>query len=132
MLIKERIRSVQPFLLPLVLAGMACSCAWMGEPNSVSQDRIIRVVVSNHSLADMNVFVERDGRLFRLGMVMSQQNQTYLIRSWMLGGAVEYRLVGDPVGSSQKLFTERLQVDPSAVAHWFVEPAPWLCSVVIR
>ena len=130
--LRLRLRPRLQLPFTLVVALTACSCAWMGDPARENPDDCIRVVVENNSFADMNVFVERDGRLFRLGTVMSKRSEPFLLTHRMLGGATEYRLVADPVGSLEKVFTPPIKAYRDTVTHWMLEPTSWLSAVVFR
>jgi hypothetical protein len=92
----------------------------------------VQVLVDNQSFSDMNVFVERDGRLFRLGTVMSKQAAPFLLTHRMLGGATAYRLVADPIGSLEKIRTQPIRVERDARTYWTLEPTGWLSHVVVR
>ena len=116
----------------LCICGMACACAWMGEPAEDVGANGARVFVENHSFADVNVFVERDGRSFRLGYVRSKQTTPFLIPHRILGGALDYRLVADPVGSLDRITSPRIEVRRDVITYWMLEPSGWLSSVVIR
>ena len=92
----------------------------------------MKVIVENHSFSDMNLFVERDGRLFRLGTVMSKRTTHFALTHRMLGGATQYRLVADPIGSLENVVSPQLKVERDATTYWMLEPAGWLSHVVIR
>ncbi len=129
-------RSLPPAAVPLALLLLssvgASACAWMGEPLDSNPEDCVKVIVENHSFYDMNLFVERDGRLFRLGTVMSKQTTHFALAHRMMGGATRYRLVADPIGSLDKVVSPQLRVERDATTHWMLEPAGWLSHVVIR
>lgn len=119
------------FVHPLLLL-LCTSCGWMAEPNRENPDLWVRVLVENHSFADVNVFVERDGRRFRLGTVYSKATQPFVLTHRMLGGATEYRLLADPIGSPDWVRSPALPVFREATTHWMLEPRSWMSSVIFR
>lgn len=121
--------------LSLLLPGLllpCASCGWMGEPVRENPHLWVRVLVENHSFADVNVFVERDDQRFRLGTVHSKATKPFVLTHRMLGGATEYRLLADPIGSLEWVRSPTLPVFREATTHWRLEPSAWLSSVVFR
>ena len=118
--------------LLLCLSLSASACAWMGAPVEGPQGGSVQVVVHNHSFSDMNIFLERDGHLHRLGFVMSQQTESLTASRRMVGGATSFRLVADPIGSVERLITPMVEVHRTGSVHWMVEPAGHLSTVVYR
>ena len=92
----------------------------------------VQVLVDNQSFSDMNVFVERDDRLFHRSTVMSKQASPFLLTHRVLSGATEYRLVADPVGSLERIRTPIIKVHRDARTYWTLEPSSCLSHVVVR
>jgi len=103
----------------------------VGEPAGDVAQNGARVFVEDHSFAGVNLFVERDGRCFRLGYVRSKQAAPLLIPHRINGGALDYRLVADPVGSLDRITSPRIEVCRGVITQWMLEISGWLSSVVI-
>jgi len=105
----------------------------MGKPTEMDPDDCVRLVVENNNWSAMHVSVECDGRHFRLGTVRSQETEAFLVKDWMLGSALKYRLRALPVaGGTEGILTRFVPVDLEGLTHLMLEPTIWLSTVVVR
>ena len=88
------------------------------------------VVVENHTWWDLTVYLERDEVHFRLGSVGSQETGRFDLRP--LGAATSYRLVADPSGSSEVMYSDPVFRTPNGVVHWILGAQGRMSRLTVR
>ncbi|HET9986625.1 MAG TPA: hypothetical protein VFQ38_23815 [Longimicrobiales bacterium] len=88
---------------------------------AASQAGVVRVRVENHNWLDVNVYAVHNGTRYRLGTVTSMTGHTFQLPISMLAQTGEFRLLVDPIGSSEVFLTEPLLVSPGQQIDWSVE-----------
>jgi hypothetical protein len=81
----------------------------------------VRIRVENHNWLDVNVYAVHNGTRYRLGTVTSMTRQMFRLPVAMLAQTGEFRLLVDPIGSSEVFLTEPLLVSPGQQIDWNVE-----------
>jgi hypothetical protein len=79
------------------------------------------VVVNNHHLLDVNIFVLHDGQADRVGMVSSETSRTIDLPGWMLGQSKLVRLIAEPIGDETRYTSDLLNVQPGQIIELNVE-----------
>jgi hypothetical protein len=79
------------------------------------------VVVNNHHLLDVNIFVLHDGQAERVGMVSSSTSRTIDLPGWMLGQSRLVRLIAEPIGDETRYTSDLLNVQPGQIIELNVE-----------
>ena len=83
------------------------------------------LVVANHHLLDVNVFVQHDGQADRVAMVVAATSKTLVLPLYMLGQGGGIRLIAEPIGDDTRYTTDILTVQPGQVVELDVEnPLP--------
>ena len=118
-------------LVALLLASTSCASA--GNARRARDDAgAIRVVVDNGGWLDMNVYVESEtGARIRIGTVIGSTSRTFTLRTQPFGGGW-FRLVGDPIGSSDMRRSDVISLAPGSTAHWRVGPNPASSWLIVR
>lgn len=99
--------------LGLALAITGCASAAYDTPaNAATGDGAATVVVQNNNWSDMTVYALRNGVRMRLGMVVSMGAERFTLPRMLMSGAGEFRLIADPIGSSEAFRTPPLMVAP--------------------
>lgn len=77
--------------------------------------------IANHNYLDITIYVLHGGQRTRVGTVTGSSTQVFILPSHLLGQGREIELLGDPVGSSDVVRTERLVVQPGQYIDWTLE-----------
>jgi hypothetical protein len=110
-------------VLGLGLGGCARTVGTGGAEDALaaSEAAAVRIRVENHNWLDVNVYAVRNGTRYRLGTVTSMTKQMFRLPVAMVAQSGEFRLLVDPIGSSEVYFTEPLLVTPGQEIDWNVE-----------
>lgn len=117
----------------VVFLACVVGCGVRGETvdrPEASEPPVIRVV--NHNLADMEVYLTRDGARGLLGLVTTGSTATFPVPSDMIGAAGDLRLIADPVGLRLDFRSEPFQVDLGQVVEWTIRARPASSSLVVH
>jgi len=82
----------------------------------------IAIRVINRSVSDVVVELVEDGVRSRLGTAYGGMTGVFFVRWERVQGTGIVRLLGDPVGGSQIVVTDRLSVRPGSMVVWTIEP----------
>ncbi len=91
-----RFRTAAAAVLLLALAGCGLLRREAGEDEEARPETV--VVVENLHWADITIHLLRGEARVRLGTVTSMNTETFVVPPVIVGGAVEIRLMADPVG----------------------------------
>lgn len=75
------------------------------------------VVVENRNWQDVTVYALRGGARVRLGTVTSMQTARFVLSTEMTR-STQFRLMADPVGSSQTFTSDPVRVEPGDQVQW--------------
>lgn len=81
----------------------------------------ITVVIDNHNLLDMTVYLIRGNHPERLGTAPSLSTRIFSLPWRRVEGRGEIRLAADPIGQNGTIRTEFLVVRPGSVVQWTIE-----------
>ena len=117
----------QKWLRTLALAlGLACAGPRQNmDPGPQSNTDGFSLLVTNHHLLDVNVFLQHDGQADRIAMVVAATSKTLVLPLYMLGQAGAIRLIAEPIGDDTRYTTDILTVQPGQMVELNVEnPLP--------
>jgi len=110
-------------LLSLVLLGMV-ACHHRPPPDSRAGpprgEIAIRVI--NRSVSDVVIEMVDGGVPSRLGTAYGGATDVFFVPWERVQSSGSLRLLGDPVGSTQAIVTDRLSVRPGSMVVWTIEP----------
>lgn len=121
----RRFRSFRLSRLCLVLT-LACSAPRQNmdpapQPNSDG----FSLVLTNHHLLDVNIFLQHDGQADRIATVTASTSRTMVLPLYMLGQGGAIRLIAEPIGDDTRYTTDILTVQPGQMVELNVEnPIP--------
>ena len=121
-----------PLPLAIALTLAVSSCATKEFPSDLDEKEEVCVVVENHHFNNVRVYAERDGFRHRLGTVEGLSTQVFRIPDRVLAGAWNFRLIADPMASSETVETHGLQKIPGCHTHWHLAPNIYASRVIIR
>ncbi|MEO8200228.1 MAG: hypothetical protein ABI679_06895 [Gemmatimonadota bacterium] len=129
------------FLIPILLLGFA-ACARKapagGEPGPDSppaqdlSNAEVTIVIVNHHLLDITVYLMRGGNLQRLGTAPGLSTKIFSVPWRRVEGRGEIRLAADPIGQNATIRTEYLVVRPGSVVEWAIESVLTQSSVSVH
>lgn len=114
-------------LLSLTLLALS-ACATLPS-KAPDHDRVVRITVANHQWADMTVFIESNGFRKRLGLVSTGQEALFRFPSHRLPGGPSFRLIADPIGSTEVMVSEPIPIQPGVSPVWILGVTPALNSL---
>ncbi len=79
------------------------------------------VTVANRNWSDVRVYIQRSGSRFRLGTVTSNRTATFEIPPGQLGEGGFLRVTAELIGSSDRISTEDVRIQPGLVIEWNIE-----------
>jgi len=132
-MIPPKRREIRLSLVLVVLPVFAAAgCAGLFPEGPESRPASLNVTVENHQWSDVTVYLVRDETRFRLGFVRAQSEESFRVSAARLGGALDFRLFADPVGSDRFVVTGPIQVPRGGTTVWSIEASSNLSTVVIR
>ena len=107
-----------------VLLGCAAPRQNM-DPEPQENERGFSLVLTNHHLLDVNIFLQHDGQADRIAMVTASTSRTIELPLYMLGQGGAIRLIAEPIGDDTRYTTDILTVQPGQMVELNVEnPIP--------
>jgi hypothetical protein len=83
------------------------------------------LILTNHHLLDVNIFLQHDGQADRIAMVNASTTRTLVLPLYMLGQSGNIRLIAEPIGDDTRYTTDLLTVQPGQIVSLNVEnPIP--------
>jgi hypothetical protein len=89
------------------------------SPSPVSDG--FSLMLTNHNLLDVNVFVFHDGQADRVGTVPASSTRVMVLPLWMLGQSKAIKLIAEPIGADTRYTTDLLSVQPGQTVRLNVE-----------
>jgi hypothetical protein len=116
-------RASAGIMLVLVCWALALGCRGPRQNVGAAPVQASRfaVVVNNHHLLDVNIFVLHDGQAERVGMVSAASSRTIDLPGWMLGQSKLVRLIAEPIGDETRYTSDLLSVQPGQIIELNVE-----------
>lgn len=118
--------------LVAVTVGVTSGCAAFFPESSEPPTKGLRLDVENHQWSGATVYFVRDGVRFRLGFVEAQSTKSFRVSAARLGGAHEFRLIAEAIGSDRRVVTRPIQVLSGSTTVWSLEESSSLSTVVAR
>lgn len=81
----------------------------------------VAVQVKNHNFSDIVISLDQNGRAARLGLAAGHGTTAFLIPWQRLAASGTVRLVGDLLGSPDRIGTELLLVRSGSLVVWTIE-----------
>ncbi len=81
----------------------------------------VTIVIVNHNLLDMTIYLIRGGNRERLGIAQGLSTRVFSLPWRRVEGRGEIRLAGDPIGQNNTIRTEYLIVRPGSIVEWAIE-----------
>jgi hypothetical protein len=79
------------------------------------------LIVNNHHLLDVNIFVQHDGQADRVTTVPASTSRPVALPAWMLGQSRLVRVIAEPIGDDTRYTTDLLSVQPGQTVEVNVE-----------
>ena len=112
------------------LAGLGLALACAGprqnmDPEPQRNADGFSLLLTNHYLLDVNIFLQHDGQADRIAMVNASTSRTLVLPRYMLGQGGAIRLIAEPIGDDTRYTTDLLTVQPGQMVELNVEnPIP--------
>ena len=114
-MIVAREGSTRWLVAALVVVTGACAS---GKSRAPTPTEAFRVVIENANWQEMAVYTQTEaGMKMRLGSVNTGQTRTFVVRTSRVGSG-SFRLLGDPIGSTEIVATQWMVVSPGGTALW--------------
>jgi hypothetical protein len=91
------------------------------DPAPQGQADGFSVILTNHYLLDVNVFLQHDGQADRIAMVNASTSKALELPLRMLGQGGAIRLIAEPIGDDTRYTTDILTVQPGQAVQLNVE-----------
>lgn len=109
-----------------VIAGTAVVLACAGprqnvDPAPEEQADGFSLILTNHHMLDVNVFLQHDGQSDRIAMVNASTSKALELPLRMLGQGGAIRLIAEPIGDDTRYTTDILTVQPGQAVQLSVE-----------
>jgi len=120
-LIQHALPSFPSFPYFVIALIIACAGPRQNVGTAPVEASRFAVIVNNHHLLDVNIFVLHDGQADRVGMVSSSTSRTIDLPGWMLGQSKLVRLIAEPIGDETRYTSDLLNVQPGQIIELNVE-----------
>jgi hypothetical protein len=112
-----------PCFPPITILVLMIACAAPRqnvdpEPQEASG---FSLVLNNHHLLDVNIFLQHDGQADRIATVTSSSSQSLVLPLRMLGHSRAVRIIAEPIGDETRYTSELLVVQPGQIIELNVE-----------
>jgi hypothetical protein len=79
------------------------------------------LVLNNHHLLDVNIFLQHDGQADRIATVTSSSSESLVLPLRMLGHSRAIRIIAEPIGDETRYTSDLLVVQPGQIIELNVE-----------
>jgi hypothetical protein len=109
-------------LLLLTLLALSCRGPRQNmDPGPSPTADGFSLMLTNHNLLDVNVFVFHDGQADRVATVPASSSRLLALPLWMLGQSKAIKLIAEPIGADTRYTTDLLSVQPGQIVRLTVE-----------
>jgi hypothetical protein len=108
-----------------LLLALAMACAGPRQdvdPEPVQADGF-SLILNNHHLLDVNIFLLHDGQPDRIATIPSSTTRAIVLPLRMLGQSKAIRIIAEPIGDETRYTTDLLVVQPGQIVELNVESA---------
>lgn len=109
------------WLAGLLVVGLVAGCGRKHVSQQLEENVDSTVHVENHHWGDVDVFLIHDGQRTRLGMVTATTDQTFTIRSRLVGSASQLQLEAHAIGMPGVLDSETMAYRAGMQINWTLE-----------
>lgn len=129
-----RLRRLAPAALVLLLSACAVFGGQSGDssPGTSGEREVVRVKATNLAWMSIHVYAISGGSWQSLGLLASQDEETWDLSVSLTASRQELRLAADPVGSRQAFISDRILVRPGDLVEWTIQNNLALSSVSVR
>jgi hypothetical protein len=92
------------------------------DPDPVQADGF-SLILNNHHLLDVNIFLQHDGQPDRIATIPSSTTRAIVLPLRMLGQSKAIRIIAEPIGDETRYTTDLLVVQPGQIVELNVESA---------
>jgi len=109
------------FLL-FTLITLACSGPRQNmDPAPAPLSDGFSLMLTNHNLLDVNIFVFHDGQADRVATVPASSSRVLALPLWLLGQSKAIKLIAEPIGADTRYTTDLMSVQPGQTVRLYVE-----------
>jgi hypothetical protein len=112
-----------PSFPPLLILFLITGCA--GPRQNVDSEPLeasgFSLVLNNHHLLDVNIFLQHDGQADRIATVISSSSRSLVLPLRMLGHSRAIRLIAEPIGDETQYTSDLLVIQPGQIIELNVE-----------
>lgn len=109
------------WLAVLLLVGFVAGCSHRRVSQEFQGNLDSTVHIENHHWGDVDIFLLHDGQRTRIGMVTATTDQTFTIRSRLVGSASQLQLEAHAIGMPGVLDSETMSYRPGMQINWTLE-----------
>jgi hypothetical protein len=117
-------RAAYPSRLSRLALLLTLACAGPRQdvdPAPQEQADGFSLILTNHHVLDVNVFLQHDGQADRIAMVNASSSKALELPLRMLGQGGAIRLIAEPIGDDTRYTTDILTVQPGQAVQLSVE-----------
>ena len=127
---RKAIDTDEPFICVRRKAAAAFICGFLlacagprqnVDPAPEDEAKGFMLVLTNHYLLDVNIFLLHDGQADRISMVNAASSRTLEMPLYMLGQGGTIRLIAEPIGADTRYTTDLLTVQAGQIVELSVE-----------
>ena len=124
---------MRPALAALVAFTALAACGKRGgsEPVSPGSGEIV-IEVENQYAASVTIYLDAGGTSRRLGQVNIGSSQSFPVAWRQLGTDGAFRLRAEVIGSSERVMTDVLRVQPDQIVRWTLAPQLGMSAVMVH
>jgi hypothetical protein len=114
--------SITRILLLVAVFGAGACGSHRHRPSAASEPPPdVTLQVTNHNFLDVTVLLLRDGQRIRIGLATGTSSQSFTIPGRLIAQTHEIVLLGEAIGSNDRVRTESLIVLPGQRIEWTLE-----------
>jgi hypothetical protein len=112
---------IRAALITLMALGSACRGPRQDVGPAPAEADGFSLILNNHHLLDVNIFVQHDGQPDRVATVLASTSRAIALPAWMLGQSHTVRIIAEPIGDDTRYTTDLLSVQPGQVIELNIE-----------
>jgi hypothetical protein len=116
-----RLTRLPAYSLTLFLATLACAGPRQDVDPAPAEASGFSLVLNNHHLLDVNIFLQHDGQPDRIATITSSSSQSLVLPLRMLGHSRTIRIIAEPIGDETRYTSDLLVVQPGQMIELNVE-----------
>jgi hypothetical protein len=110
-------------ILAAVLLAAGCGTKTANETAGPAPEGASRLIVTNRSLADMDIYLIKAGSRIRLGMAPANQTTDFPLMAGQLAGVGAIHFEAVPLGGlGRRVISEPVHISPGSAATFDISP----------